>query len=303
MFVYKITNQVNGKCYIGITNNYNKRWSNHKTVYNNTNSKEYDKPLYRAFRKYGLENFRFEVLESDLSLEQASQKEQDLIKEYHSLVSERGYNVAKGGQGSFGVSKYGADNNNAHLTTKEAQYILDHRNEPEYLLYEQFTDKLTYGAFKDVYLGKTYTNLTTNTPIYPFNTEFSLQFTSGKLTYEEVVELRQMYAQGIDWKIPYEEKYKEKYPNPMVFWGIYVGNKYKLVMPEVFSKEQKHKFASDRHSGEKNGRSKLTEVDVRKIRQLHADGVSNTEIYKLYPQVSTTSIRNIINRKTWTNID
>lgn len=54
------------------------------------------------------------------------------------------------------------------------------------------------------------------------------------------------------------------------------------------------------HSGENNGRAKLTKEDVIKIRKMHEkDNVSNSEIYKMYPQVSTTSIRNIINYKTW----
>ncbi len=175
---------------------------------------------------------------------------------------------------------------------------------PEYVLYEEFADKISYGAFKDIYLGKTYTNLHTDTPIYPYNIQFSLQFTSGgKLTYDEVVELRKQYAAGVDWHIPYEEKYKDLYPNSFVFWQIYVGKKYRLVMPEVFTEEQRHKFASDRHSGEKNGRSKLTTEDVRKIRLLNQQGISNKEINTLYPQVSITSIRNIINRKTWASID
>lgn len=30
MYVYKITNTINNKVYIGITNNYKKRWSNEK---------------------------------------------------------------------------------------------------------------------------------------------------------------------------------------------------------------------------------------------------------------------------------
>lgn len=303
MYVYQITNVINNKSYIGITNDYKKRWSNHRTVYNNKSSKEYDKPLYRAFRKYGIDNFTFKVLKEGLSLDQANLIEQELIQSLHTLTTENGYNVTKGGEGTKGISKYGANNNNACLTQDEAQYILDHRDQPEYVLYEQFAEKISYSAFKDIYLSKTYTNLSTSTPIYPFNLEFSSQFTSSnKLTYNEVVELREMYAQGIDWKIPYEQKYKELYPNPMVFWGIYVGNKYKLVMPEVFSKEQKHKFASDRHSGEKNGRAKISEKDVRTIRKMSADGASNAEIYKLYPQVTPTSIRNIITRKTWKNV-
>lgn len=51
------------------------------------------------------------------------------------------------------------------------------------------------------------------------------------------------------------------------------------------------------HSGELNGRAKLTKDDVIKIRELHKT-LSNSEIYKLYPQVSPTSIRNVINGKT-----
>ena len=30
MYVYQITNLINGKIYIGITNDYIKRWSNHR---------------------------------------------------------------------------------------------------------------------------------------------------------------------------------------------------------------------------------------------------------------------------------
>jgi hypothetical protein len=85
----------------------------------------------------------------------------------------------------------------------------------------------------------------------------------------------------------------------MDFWNIYNGNRYKLVMPEVFTPENKHFQASFSHSGEDNGRAKLKREDVIKIRELHNNGYTNSDIYKMYPQVSSTSIRNIINYKTW----
>lgn len=44
--IYKITNNINNKCYIGQSRNIEKRWRDHK--YSNL-----DYPLYRAFRKYG----------------------------------------------------------------------------------------------------------------------------------------------------------------------------------------------------------------------------------------------------------
>jgi hypothetical protein len=88
----------------------------------------------------------------------------------------------------------------------------------------------------------------------------------------------------------------------MDFWNIYNGNRYKLVMPEVFTSENKHFQASLSHSGEDNGRAKLKKEDVIKIRELHNNGHTNSDIYKMYPQVSSTSIRNIINYKTWKNL-
>lgn len=61
--IYKITNKINNKSYIGLSNNIEKRWDTHKTRAFIESDKEYEKTLYRAFRKYGINNFTFEVLE------------------------------------------------------------------------------------------------------------------------------------------------------------------------------------------------------------------------------------------------
>lgn len=61
--IYKITNTNNGHCYIGQSNNIDKRWKNHKIAAFNINDKGYNYPLYRAIRKYGLDSFSFEILE------------------------------------------------------------------------------------------------------------------------------------------------------------------------------------------------------------------------------------------------
>lgn len=56
--IYIITNTVNGKRYIGSSININRRWAEHKKP------SMRDKPyaIYRAFKKYGIENFKIDVL-------------------------------------------------------------------------------------------------------------------------------------------------------------------------------------------------------------------------------------------------
>lgn len=54
--------------------------------------------------------------------------------------------------------------------------------------------------------------------------------------------------------------------------------------------------------GTLNGRAKLKEQDVLKIRELNKKGIDNSEIYKFYPQVTKTTIRDIIDYKTWKHL-
>lgn len=289
MYLYKITNKINGKKYIGITNSYKRRFREHKGNHSPNSL------ICKAIQKYGQENFIFEVLKENLSIENACKLEQEYIKKENCLVP-NGYNISKGGNINVGSS-----NGRAKLTDEEVQYIKDHRDLPMYVLYDEFNEKIGYDAFKEIYWNHTYLDIQPHVDMYPYNLEFSNQFTSNnKLDYEDIIKLRKQYAQQIPWREVYEKEYKELYPKEMDFWNIYVGNIYKLVMPQVFTKENKHSQASISHSGENNGRAKLTKEDVIKIRKMHEkDNVSNSEIYKMYPQVSPTSIRNIINYKTW----
>lgn len=64
--IYKITNTKNNMVYIGQSINVEKRWINHKSKAFNTNSREYNIPLYQDFRKYGLNNFTLESAKSPL---------------------------------------------------------------------------------------------------------------------------------------------------------------------------------------------------------------------------------------------
>lgn len=298
MYVYKITNNINGKAYIGITNNPKRRWENEKSYPSDPKKRQV---IQNAIHKYGAENFNFEILYKGISIEQAVDLEEKLIEEENTLIP-NGYNVARGGSyHPCFTPKYGADNGNAHLREEEAQYILDHRDIPACLLYEDFQDKITYPAFMKIYHHETYKNLKTNTSEYPYNREFSCQFSTGPLEYDDVVKIRNRYNNKEYWKDVYND-YKELYPDPWTFWNIYYGNRYKLVMPEVFTEQNRKAHSKMGRSGARNGRAKLTEEDVRTIRKLWKEGITRQELYQKYPQVNPVSIRDIINNKTWRNL-
>lgn len=61
--IYKITNKINNNSYIGSSIKIEERFNKHLKNSNNPNSKEYDYPIYRAFRKYKIKNFSFEIIE------------------------------------------------------------------------------------------------------------------------------------------------------------------------------------------------------------------------------------------------
>lgn len=90
--VYKITNLINQKSYIGSSTRVEKRWQQHKTCAFNPNKISYNYPLYRSFRKYGIDNFSFTILKNDFpSIEKMQQYEKEMIIAYNTLIP-NGYN-------------------------------------------------------------------------------------------------------------------------------------------------------------------------------------------------------------------
>lgn len=97
--IYKITNNINGKVYIGQSINIKQRWSRHKEISKNINSHCYEYPLYRAMRKYGIENFSFEIIEEcDTSI--LNDREIYWIAFHQSADENFGYNLTLGGSHS-----------------------------------------------------------------------------------------------------------------------------------------------------------------------------------------------------------
>jgi group I intron endonuclease len=84
MYIYKITNTVNNKSYIGYTTNPQSRWQSHK---HNRGSKL----VHQAIKKYGVDKFTFKVIAED-----TVDNEQQYI-EKHNTMAPNGYNLTEGG--------------------------------------------------------------------------------------------------------------------------------------------------------------------------------------------------------------
>lgn len=91
--VYKITNIITNECYIGASKNIRNRKYNHKSNWKNSKSKDYNFLIYVAMRKYGFENFIFELLEK-CEISELNDKERYYIKLYNPA-----YNQTPGGKG------------------------------------------------------------------------------------------------------------------------------------------------------------------------------------------------------------
>lgn len=96
--VYKHTNSINGKTYIGITSqNPTRRWDCGRGYIKN-------KHFWDAIQKYGWDSFTHEILYSGLSKDDAFYLEKELISLYDSQNYRRGYNIAPGGESGPGFS-------------------------------------------------------------------------------------------------------------------------------------------------------------------------------------------------------
>jgi group I intron endonuclease len=100
MLVYKITNSVNNKVYIGITTkSLDYRWRGHLIQLRQDNQRT----IYRAMRKHGQENFSIEEIAQAVTTEELGLLEQKYILQYNSFGS-GGYNMCAGGVGPLGLT-------------------------------------------------------------------------------------------------------------------------------------------------------------------------------------------------------
>lgn len=241
-YIYKITNNVNNKIYIGCTTNVEKRWNKHIKVALSKRKKE-KFYIHNAIQKYGVENFSIETLIEIHSKEQMFSFEKKYIEEYKSNKNDFGYNLTEGGEGAFGrvLSKETKDKiSKAHLGIK-------HSDETKELL-------------RKINLGKKQSSE---------SIEKTRQANIGKTISEEhKKKLREFHTGKI---VSNETKNKMK-----------TSLKKKYLESEDYRNKCLEALVKATKYGENNSSSKLKEIDVINIRRLNKNGVSSYRLSKIY---------------------
>ena len=99
IIIYRVTNIVDGKIYIGQTRQgiAARRRTHERTALSNG----YLYRFHRALKEHGLENFQWETIDTCADTEEANEMEYHYIKQYQSTNEDYGYNICEGRSGEY----------------------------------------------------------------------------------------------------------------------------------------------------------------------------------------------------------
>jgi len=126
-FIYKITNTINNKIYIGqTTRELSKRIGEYRKsmLYDNVNCNQH---LYNSFKKYEFNNFKFEVIDTAKDLNELNEKEIKYIKQFNSNNKEFGYNIELGGKNAIPDTDTLEKMSRSHLGIVQSEQWVDRR--------------------------------------------------------------------------------------------------------------------------------------------------------------------------------
>ena len=159
--IYMYKNKINGHMYIGLTNNFRRRYSDHKKAALNPNDKDYNAAIHCAIRKYGLDNFEYikiEELPDDKEL--LKNREQYWIKHYNTYEDRQHYNETPGGDCAGEKNRHiGEEHGRALLTEKDVIFCrkeYQKRSRSRDIHNKYFKDKISYSGFIRMWHGKTW---------------------------------------------------------------------------------------------------------------------------------------------------
>ena len=165
--IYCYTNLINGMKYVGQTiNDHTIRRNQHKSNSKNKNSSEYNSKLHQAFREFGYDNFKYEVLVNNVNtFEELNAYEIYYIKLFNCQFP-NGYNKEPGG---INCSKPKDDDWSYKLIWGQAKLseseiielrkAYQRKESPSKIYNEFYKDRLHYNSFLNIWSGKRYARI------------------------------------------------------------------------------------------------------------------------------------------------
>lgn len=210
--IYMYENLINGKKYVGQSVDIERRHKEH--LYRR------ELAIEKAIQKYGIENFRFVVLE-ECDYESLDKREMFWIKQQESYPN--GYNLNDGG-GVFA----GENNGRARLTEEDVIEIrLAYKNKlRRRTVYEKFKDKVSFHSFAKVWDGSSWKMVMPEVYTPELKEYYSRLASKGELSTgaefsnEEVLKLRQRYVTETAKEIYEDVKDRCKFQTlQQILWG------------------------------------------------------------------------------------
>jgi group I intron endonuclease len=222
--IYKATNTINGKVYIGFDSNWPKRKKRHLSDSSNEKSKGFNDIFHKAIRKYGKENFDWQIIyQSKDGKHCLKSMEEYFIKENNSYIyfnNSNGYNMTLGGEGMLGF-KHSEKSKIKNSVSSGKNFKVWHKDgeliEENHIKYFCVKNNLDYDSFKKLLHNK----LFSYKGYYPYNNENNI-------------------AEAL-------KKYNQRIKKSMEIMGSKHSKTYKLLSPnnELITINNLAKFARD----------------------------------------------------------
>ena len=208
--IYKITNKINNKCYIGCSKNIEHRWVAHKSESILEHNPQYNYSIHKAFRKYGLDNFQFEIIEL-VNENNLYEREKYWINYYNSYNS--GYNETLGGD--CGPQMPGELNPNAKLTELDVIAIRTEILKGKMLseVYPAYANKISKRGFIHIWRGESWNDILPEAIEYVKSEEYikkTRSFAGQSSSHTMHEEILQKKKEGLK-RLEVYELYKDKY--------------------------------------------------------------------------------------------
>ena len=174
--IYRAKNIINGKSYIGQTNNFRKRKNDHISCA----KRGHKGVFYNAIRKYGEDSFVWEILDSVDCIEEANKLEVCFISRFNSLSHDFGYNIQIGG-----------DNHKGYRHTSEAKAKISeasrgNKNTLGYRHSEEAKAKIGEAALGNKYAKTRPVYCVETGVVYDTIADATLAMTNGKRTRSHI---------------------------------------------------------------------------------------------------------------------